>query len=101
MKKQSEAVQLPERLRTIKETSAFLGVPGANVSAVQLMLGNASAAMTLDVYAGLFGDDLDTVADRLDEAAALASADYLRTAALERGCPALRPGGSEVPPDLH
>jgi hypothetical protein len=30
------------------------------------MLGHASAAMTLDVYAGLFGDDLDTVADLLD-----------------------------------
>jgi hypothetical protein len=30
------------------------------------MLGHASAAMTLDVYAGLFGDDLDSVANRLD-----------------------------------
>jgi integrase len=52
---------------------------GANVKAVQLMLGHASAAMTLVVYAGLFGDDLDAVADRLDAAAALARADYLRT----------------------
>lgn len=43
------------------------------------MLGHASAAMTLDVYAGLFGDDLDAVADRLDEAATKARADYLRT----------------------
>jgi hypothetical protein len=33
------------------------------------MLGHASAAMTLDVYAGLFYPDLDDVADRLDEAA--------------------------------
>jgi hypothetical protein len=33
------------------------------------MLGHASAAMTLDVYAGLFNPDLDDVADRLDEAA--------------------------------
>ena len=33
------------------------------------MLGHASAAMTLDVYSGLFDDDLDGVADRLDEAA--------------------------------
>jgi integrase len=39
---------------------------GANVKAVQRMLGHASAAMTLDVYAGLFGDDLDAVADALD-----------------------------------
>jgi hypothetical protein len=38
---------------------------GANVKAVQRMLGHASATMTLDVYAGLFGDDLDTVADLL------------------------------------
>jgi hypothetical protein len=36
------------------------------VKVVQQMLGHASAAMTLDVYAGLFGDDLDSVADRLD-----------------------------------
>jgi hypothetical protein len=34
------------------------------------MLGHASASMTLDVYAGLFGDDLDAVATRLDEAVA-------------------------------
>jgi len=30
------------------------------------MLGHASAAMTLDVYAGLFPDDLDALADGLD-----------------------------------
>jgi hypothetical protein len=30
------------------------------------MLGHASAAMTLDVYAGLFADDLDGLADKLD-----------------------------------
>jgi hypothetical protein len=45
------------------------------------MLGHASAAMTLDVYAGLFGDDLDAVADRRDEAATKARADCLRTPA--------------------
>jgi site-specific recombinase XerC len=39
---------------------------GANVKAVQRMLGHASAAMTLDRYADLFDDDLDDVADRLD-----------------------------------
>ena len=39
------------------------------------MLGHASAAMTLDVYAGLFGDDLDTVADRLDATGRAAVAD--------------------------
>jgi integrase len=32
------------------------------------MLGHASAAMTLDVYADLFDDDLDAVAAALDRA---------------------------------
>jgi len=31
------------------------------------MLGHASAAMTLDTYADLFSDDIDAVADRLNE----------------------------------
>jgi len=35
--------------------------------------------MTLDVYSGLFDDDLDAVADRLDEGSARALADSLRT----------------------
>ncbi len=43
------------------------------------MLGHASAAMTLDVYAGLFGDDLDALADRLDAAVAGLDADQVRT----------------------
>lgn len=67
----------------LRHTAASLAVAaGANVKAVQRMLGHASAAMTLDVYAGLFGDDLDAVADRLDEAAARARADSLRTPGL-------------------
>ena len=37
--------------------------------AVQRMLGHASAAVTLDVYADLFDDDLDGVATALDRAA--------------------------------
>lgn len=41
---------------------------GANVKAVQRMLGHASAAMTLDVYSGLFDDDLGALADRMDAA---------------------------------
>ncbi len=54
----------------LRHTAASLAVgAGANVKAVQRMLGHASAAMTLDVYAGLFEDDLDAVADRLDAAA--------------------------------
>ncbi|WBB65380.1 site-specific integrase [Micromonospora sp. WMMD812] len=64
----------------LRHTAASLAVAaGANVKAVQRMLGHASASMTLDVYAGLFGDDLDAVANRLDEAVAARDADYLRT----------------------
>ena len=43
---------------------------GANVKAVQRMLGHACAAMTLDVYADLFDDDLEAVATALDQARA-------------------------------
>jgi len=58
----------------LRHTAASLAVSaGANVKSVQRMLGHASAAMTLDVYSGLFDDDLDAVADRLDEAAAKAA----------------------------
>ena len=35
---------------------------GANVKALQRMLGHAKASMTLDTYADLFDDDLDAVA---------------------------------------
>ena len=51
----------------LRHTAASLAIAaGANVKAVQRMLGHSSAAMTLDVYAGLFGDDLDSVAALLD-----------------------------------
>lgn len=51
----------------LRHTAASLAVAaGANVKAVQQMLGHASAAMTLDVYAGLFPDDLDAVGRSLD-----------------------------------
>jgi hypothetical protein len=44
------------------------------------MLGHACAAATLDVYTGLFAEDPDSVAERLDLAAAQSRADLLRTA---------------------
>lgn len=51
----------------LRHTAASLAVSsGANVKVVQRMIGHASAAMTLDVYADLFDDDLNAVADRLD-----------------------------------
>ncbi|MGP9747424.1 tyrosine-type recombinase/integrase [Brachybacterium sp. AOP29-B2-41] len=51
----------------LRHTAASLAVSaGANVKAVQQMLGHKSAAMTLDRYAGLFDSDLDDVAVRMD-----------------------------------
>lgn len=56
-------------LHDLRHSAASFAVSaGANVKAVQRMLGHASAAMTLDVYADLFDDDLDTVASALDRA---------------------------------
>ncbi len=53
----------------LRHTAASLAISaGANVKAVQKMLGHASAAMTLDVYAELFDDDLDAVGDALSAA---------------------------------
>ena len=57
---------------------------GAVVEAVQRRLGHASAARTLDVYAGLFGDDLDIVATNLSPTGRAAGAGWCRTSALER-----------------
>ncbi|GAA2751240.1 hypothetical protein GCM10009869_14280 [Amnibacterium kyonggiense] len=58
----------------LRHTAASLAIQcGANVKAVQRMLGHASAAMTLDVYADLFDDDLDLVAVRLNDGLARTS----------------------------
>jgi hypothetical protein len=67
------------RVRTLLVTSFSAG---ANVKAVQTMLGHKSAALTLDTYADLFPDDLEAVADAFDaavEALAKTAADALRT----------------------
>ncbi|NEE03850.1 tyrosine-type recombinase/integrase [Phytoactinopolyspora halotolerans] len=51
----------------LRHTSASLAVSaGANVKALQRMLGHAKASMTLDVYADLFDDDLEALAEQLD-----------------------------------
>jgi integrase len=75
----------------LRHTAASLAVSsGANVKAVQRILGHASAALTLDRYADLFDDDLDAVADRLDAVARAARgllADSLRTGAEIRTLP--------------
>ncbi|QPZ39521.1 site-specific integrase [Paramicrobacterium chengjingii] len=56
-------------IHDLRHTAASLAISaGANVKAVQRMLGHASAAMTLDTYADLFDDDLDAVASALNDA---------------------------------
>jgi integrase len=69
----NKAVEASGLLRTtrhdLRHTAASLAVSaGANVKAIQKMLGHASAAMTLDIYADLFDDDLEAVAVALDDA---------------------------------
>lgn len=54
----------------LRHTAASIAVSaGANVKVLQLMLGHKSAAMTLDVYADLFDDDLNAVAEKVNERA--------------------------------
>lgn len=51
----------------LRHTAASLAVAsGASVKSVQRMLGHATAAITLDVYAGLFDQELDDVAVRME-----------------------------------
>jgi integrase len=70
------AAKLPEELwvHDLRHTAASLSVAsGASVKSVQRMLGHASAKITLDVYAGLFDQDLDDVAARMDAMISLSS----------------------------
>jgi integrase len=56
-------------IHDLRHTAASLAISaGANVKAVQKMLGHASAAMTLDTHADLFDDDLDAVGTALNQA---------------------------------
>jgi integrase len=62
--------EVPEGLviHDLRDTAASLAISaGASIKAVQRMLGHASAAMTLDTYGSLFEEDLEALADRLDE----------------------------------
>jgi len=66
----------------LRHTAASLAVSaGANVLALQRMLGHEKPSTTLDVYSDLFDDDLDAVAEALTRARTLALADSLRTEA--------------------
>jgi integrase len=52
----------------LRHTAASLAISsGANPKVVQRMLGHASAAMTLDVYADLYESDLDEVAGNVSK----------------------------------
>lgn len=65
----------------LRHTAASLAISaGANVKAVQRMLGHASAVMTLDRYASLFEDDLIAVAEALSNAASRESTSKIRQA---------------------
>lgn len=68
------------RRMTWRHTAASIAVhAGANIKALQRMLGHKSAAMTLDVYADLFDSDLDDVARTIDAAVQVASQDVGKT----------------------
>lgn len=67
----------------LRHTAASLAISaGANVEAVQQMLGHKSASLNLDTYADLFPDDLDAVANFL-ESARLTSMNHKR---ITTGC---------------
>ena len=67
------------RIHDLRHTAASLAVSaGANVKAVQRMLGHSSASLTLDRYSHLFTEDLEALADRLDEVFSQQNASYTR-----------------------
>ena len=56
------------RIHDLRFTAASLAIQsGANVKAVQNMLGHKSAEMILDLYSGLFESDQVDVAERMDK----------------------------------
>jgi integrase len=55
-------------IHDLRDTAASLAISaGGSIKAVQRMLGHASASMTLDTNGSLFEEDLEALADRLDE----------------------------------
>jgi integrase len=56
------------RIHDLRHTAASLAIScGANLKAIQRMLGHKTASMTLDVYGHLYTEDLEALAERLDE----------------------------------
>lgn len=71
------AAGLPATLRfyDLRHTAASLLIrEGASVKAVQRQLGHATASITLDTYGHLFPDELDALAERLEDLRARALA---------------------------
>ncbi len=65
----AERIGIPDLVpHDLRDTEASLAISsGASIKAVQRMLGHASAKVTLDIYGGLFEEDLETLADNLEE----------------------------------
>lgn len=64
-----EKVPIGVRFHDLRHTAVSLAISsGANVKVVQAIAGHASAAITLDTYAGLFDADLSASAARVDAA---------------------------------
>lgn len=66
------AVQYPTlsglRVHDMRHTAASLAVScNANIKVIQRMLGHKTASITLDRYGHLYTDDLEALADRLNE----------------------------------
>jgi integrase len=81
----------------LRHTAASLAISaGANVKAVQRMLGHATASMTLDTYADLFDTDLDAVAVELDAAIKAAAAQSNRGAKSKAAAGRLRAGTTDT-----
>jgi integrase len=56
------------RIHDLRHTAASLAIScGGNIKVIQRMLGHKHASMTLDVYGHLYTDDLEVVADLLDD----------------------------------
>lgn len=63
----------------LRHTAASLAISaGADVKAVQRMLGHKSAAINLETYSDLFEDDLDAVGAALDQAHTASSVGRVR-----------------------
>ena len=51
----------------LRHAAASLAIStGASVKAVQRMLGHRNASVTLDIYSGLYDEDLESLAQRMD-----------------------------------